>query len=175
MNLKNKYIVFWVFLYQIWCVAAFVKVAYAFFISQDIILSKIAWPVETGTFHQSNFRGCSVDCFSVLGHVIRRYAIISFLNVFPPSLVLIVLLEIALWRFNKWSGDIQEWYIILFEYAFQPSYCDCSLCECCDITFLIYHVIAWQKVHVTQWLHAIWSFSWNLVYMYFLKLWHTSI
>ena len=106
MNLKNKYIVFCVFLYQIWCVAAFVKVAYAFFISQDIILSKIAWPVETGTSHQSNFRACSVDCFSVLGHVIRRYAIISFLNVFPPSLVLIVLLEVALWRFNKWRDQV---------------------------------------------------------------------
>ena len=106
MNLKNKYIVFCVFLYQIWCVAAFVKVAYAFFISQDIILSKIAWPVETGTFHQSNFRASSVDCFSVLGHVIRRYAIISFLNVFPPSLVLIVLLEVALWRFNKWRDQV---------------------------------------------------------------------
>ena len=36
-----------------------------------------------------------------LGHVIWRYVTISFLYVFSPSLVVIVFLEVALWRFNK--------------------------------------------------------------------------
>ena len=55
LNLNSKYIIFRVF-YQIWCLAAFVKVGYALFICQDIIFSKITWSVEMVTFNQSKLR-----------------------------------------------------------------------------------------------------------------------
>ena len=42
------------------------KVAYDLFIFQDINELKIAWPVEMGTFHQSNFSGSSFGYFSVI-------------------------------------------------------------------------------------------------------------
>ena len=88
-----------------------------------------------------------------LTKTIWRYATLSFLYVFPPSLVVIVFLEVGLWSFNKLrdymryknnikeykkrvikkSRDIKQWY-----HVFQPSLVIVYLWKLWYITFPIW-------------------------------------
>ena len=49
------------------------------------------------TFIEANLEAVVLIILAWLGHVIWRYATISFWYVFPPSLVVIVFVEVALW------------------------------------------------------------------------------
>ena len=89
------------FFFQIWCLTAFVKVAYALFICQDIIQSKTTWSVEIDTFHESNFRGYSFHWFSVIRSRHLKICYHLVLICILTMLVVIAFLEVALWRFNK--------------------------------------------------------------------------
>ena len=114
----------------------------------------------------SNVGGCS---FAYLNVIMSRHMNICYhlILLCIPTIFggYIVFLEVALWSFNKlrnhviyrngvWeykktsyhkSSEIQEWYRFI-RICFPTKFDDCSLRECCDITFLIYHVIMWSKV-----------------------------
>ena len=93
------------------------------------------------------------------GHVIWRYATISFLYLFPQ----IVFLEVALWSFIKlrdhltYRNDIQEnkKRVIINHVTYRnhfiricipAKFSDCSLRESCYTIFLMYHVIKFHQI-----------------------------
>ena len=93
MNLKNKCIIFCVFFYEIWCLAAFVKVAYALFINQ-----KSSGVMRCVPFIQATLVAVALITLAWLGHDTWRYATISFWY--------IVFLEVVLWNFNKLNDHV---------------------------------------------------------------------
>ena len=121
-----------------------------------------------------------------LAQVIWRFATLSFLYVFPPCLLVMVFLEVALWIFNK-LRDHMTYRNDIYEYKkwIKINHVPCSM-----ISFYLHmysNQIWWLYLHdnspcdhvikgyVTKWLHVISSFPPNSIYISFLKLWHNNI
>ena len=128
LNLKNKYIISCIFSYQIWCLKASVKVTTCSFNLSGYHVIKIKWPVEMGTFHWSNFRGCSFDYFSVIRSCdmkIYYYLILICITTKIGGYNLRGSCAMnGIYKYNKWhiinlvtcsNGTI------LYSYVFQPS------------------------------------------------------
>ena len=114
---------------------------------------KISDLLRLASFIKAILGAIALITLAWLTHVIWRHATLSFLYVFPPSLVVIVFLEVGLWSFNKLrdymryknnikeykkrvikkSRDIKQWY-----HVFQPSLVIVYLWKLWYITFPIW-------------------------------------
>ena len=107
MNLKNKYIIFCVFLYQIWCLTAFVKVPTLFSFVRISYNQKSRNLLRLVPFIKATLGVVALMTLGWSTQVIRRYATLSFFYVFLPSLTVFlkvwqatVFLKIGLWSFK---------------------------------------------------------------------------
>ena len=84
MNIKNKYIIFCVFSYQMWCPRTFVKVNHMLLWFVRISCNQRSSSLLRWVpFIEAILRVVALITLAGLGHATWRYATISFLYVFP--------------------------------------------------------------------------------------------
>ena len=96
------------------------------------------WPVEMGTFHRSNFRGCSFDYFSVIRSrdmkIRYNFILICITTKISGNSLRGSCAINDIKEYNKWHIINLVTYsngTILFSCMFQPS----LVCKSCDIIF----------------------------------------
>ena len=120
MNLKNKWIIFCGFFCQVWCLTAFVKVAYSFHQKSCGLLRWVP-------FLKVALDAVTLITLAWLGHVIWRYDTNSFSYVFPSSWELQTS-NIKTWTLNKSNLDFGP-------FDKQLCYCTC-LREIFEVNYL---------------------------------------
>ena len=102
LNLKNKYVIFCIFFHSNLMPNNFCKSCHMLF--SFVRISHHQRPRCLSRwipFIKATLGAVDLITLAWLGHMTWRYAIVSFWYVFPPTLVAIVYLEVALLSFNK--------------------------------------------------------------------------